>query len=102
MDLLYIAGGPTEIGSFRNIELIRQVVSESGKQSEERTIIDLYDLFIRGIHKSIVLESGDRIQIPSISNHSTIIGEIKSPAQYEWKNDTTIKEFVQMSGGFSP
>src|SRR5690606_21772805 len=80
---LFVSGGVKESGSLRKIQLKRQgsLVSE----------LDLYDLLLRGDTKADQrLMPGDVIFIPPIGTTVAIQGEIRRPAIYELKAETTI------------
>ena len=92
LNALYQAGGPTQTGSLRNIrvERNRQAIVE----------MDLYDLLLRGERGSdIALQSGDTIFVPSIGPTVTIKGEVRRPAIYELKGQTTIRQALDTAGG---
>jgi protein involved in polysaccharide export with SLBB domain len=91
---IFLAGGPNEIGSFRNIRLIRNgdVVAE----------LDLYEFFAKGQNVANVrLQDDDIIFVPTYNNHVIFDGEVKRPAIYELKNSETLSDLVSISGGFS-
>lgn len=92
---LYLAGGPSEKGSFRNIRLIRQ--------GETIANIDLYDFLLKGeISLNRRLQDEDLIFIGSTQQQVTIEGEIRRPAIYELTNNETLENLIEYSGGFSP
>ncbi|MGC9326201.1 MAG: SLBB domain-containing protein, partial [Candidatus Hinthialibacter sp.] len=101
LDLLYYCGGPTDKGSFRSIELIRNKVHSDGSKTTETTIIDLYNIFLLGRHDSITLEAGDRLYVPNVGNTASIAGQVKYPARYEWSEGSTLKDLVDLCGGFT-
>ena len=72
---LYVAGGPGEIGSYRNIRLTKL----SGEVHE----LDLYDLLRKGQPLLTPLSDGDTIYIPPLDGEVSINGEVKRPARYE-------------------
>jgi protein involved in polysaccharide export with SLBB domain len=66
-NLLYLCGGPSDMGSYRNIELIRGNVLK-------RTI-DLYAFLLKGDQKdNLLLLEGDVIRIPYYSKRITLNG----------------------------
>lgn len=92
---LFVSGGVKESGSLRKIQLKRQgsLVSE----------LDLYDLLLRGDTKADQrLMPGDVIFIPPVGTTVAIQGEIRRPAIYELKAETTIGELVEVAGGYRP
>lgn len=88
---LYMAGGPTENGSFRNIKLIR-----NNKSSE----VDLYDFLING-NKScdLPLLSGDVVFVPLVGPQATVRGEVKRPGVYELKGGEQVSGLLELAGG---
>lgn len=92
---LYASGGVKPIGSLRDIQLKRQgqVVGR----------LDLYDMLIRGDTNSAVakLLPGDAIFIPPVGATVSIDGEVKRPAIYELRGDTSIGDLVGVAGGLS-
>lgn len=92
---LFASGGIARVGSLRNIQLKR-----SGQLI---TTLDLYDLLLNGdTSKDERLLPGDVIFIPPIGEVASVRGEVKRPAIYELKNEKTLKELVQLSGGYLP
>ncbi|MDD5456518.1 MAG: SLBB domain-containing protein [Candidatus Margulisbacteria bacterium] len=91
---LYASGGPTKIGTLRNIQLIRD--------RRLYKTIDLYDLLIYGDKSDdIQLKKGDTIYVPKIADTAAIKGEIKVPAIYELKENTTMYSLLAMSGKYT-
>lgn len=92
LNALYLAGGPTAYGSFRDIRLIR------GGENAYR--IDLYDYLLRGDDLAgIRLEPGDVIFVPVHGDHVSIRGEVVREAIYELRPDETLAHLVQHAGG---
>lgn len=50
---------------------------------------------------SIYLEEGDQIHIPSITNLATIQGEVSIPGTHTFVEDTSIYEYIELSGGLT-
>lgn len=91
---LYSSGGPTENGSFRNIEIIR-----GGKLL---TILDVYDFLLMGdLKNNIRLQDQDIIRVPTYKNRVEIVGEVKRPAIFEIKDDEGFEDLLQFAGGFT-
>ena len=92
---IFAAGGVSDIGSLRNIE-----VKRAGKIVQT---VDLYDLLIRGDSSSdILLQSGDVVFIPTQSKSVSILGEVRRPAIYELKTGEDFNSIIEMSGGLLP
>ncbi len=91
---LVAAGGPSTLGTLRKIELKR-----NNQTIEE---FDFYDFLLYGDKsKDCRLEAGDVIFVPTIGNVVVIMGEIKRPAIYEFKETLRIKDFIAMAGGLT-
>ena len=91
---LYLSGGLTGIGSFRDIQVRR------GSQVAAR--FDLYDLLLKGRRDNdITLQSGDTVFVPVASGIVTVDGAVQRPARYDLKGDQTFAEVIAMAGGFT-
>lgn len=91
---LAYSGGILEIGTLRNIKLIRN----DGKSYS----FDLYKLLINGDRShDITIESGDVIIIDAADQFITLSGEVKRPAIYEVKNDETLEDLIEFGLGFT-
>jgi len=91
---LFVSGGITPIGSLRNIQLKRagDVISE----------FDLYDLLLRGdTSKDVRIQPGDVIFVPPVGSLVGISGEVKRPAIYELKGESTAMQSIDIAGGFT-
>jgi polysaccharide export outer membrane protein len=92
---LFVSGGVKTIGSLRNIQLKRggRIV----------TTLDLYDLLLRGDTRADErLLPGDVIFVPPIGATVGIGGEVRRPAIYELKDETTAAQLLQLAGGLMP
>ena len=91
---LFQAGGVTDIGSLRNIQVRR-----SGKII---TTFDIYDLLMRGDPSGdIRLQSGDVLFVPTIDSVVEIRGEVRRPMAYELSGGETVANLIDMAGGFT-
>ncbi len=91
---LYRAGGTTDAGSLRSIEVIR-----NGRKVSSS---DLYDYIFKGKKSTDVrLQEGDVIIVPSYERIVTIDGEIKRPMAYEIKRGETLADLLEYAGGFT-
>ncbi|MFQ3277373.1 MAG: polysaccharide export outer membrane protein [Colwellia sp.] len=92
---IFAAGGISDIGSLRNIELKR-----SGNLV---ATLDLYDLLINGDSSSdILLQSGDVVFITAKGNTISVEGEVRRPAIYELSQNESFNDVLAMSGGLLP
>ncbi|WP_426668546.1 SLBB domain-containing protein [Mucilaginibacter sp. McL0603] len=91
---LYAAGGPNDVGSFRQIEVIR----------DNKVIrhVDLYDFLVKGSQKdNISLQDQDVIRVPSYKVRVQLKGEVKIPALFEVLQGETLQNVLDFSGGFT-
>ena len=94
LQVLYVGGGITDIGSLRNIQVKRQgnVVAK----------LDAYDILLRGDTSGDVrLASGDSVFVPTVERLVTVVGEVKRPAIYEVTSNDQLKDLLQMAGGLT-
>lgn len=95
MNALYLSGGPTAIGSLRQIELVR-----NGKK---QTSFDLYDFLFKGdLSKNLLLQDGDVIRVGFCQTRVALKGAFNKPALYEAREGETAKDLVAYAGGVSP
>lgn len=93
--VLFAAGGISDIGSLRNVQLKR-----SGKLIQS---LDLYDLLIKGDSSGDeLLKAGDVVFIPPVNKRITIDGEVTRPAVYEFDNNEGFVDVIAMAGGVLP
>lgn len=89
---LYAAGGPTERGGFRSIQIRRgdRVVDS----------LDLYDYLLSGNSRSdIRLQTGDVVFVPAHGPRIELTGEVIRPAIYEIKPEETLRDLLRDAGG---
>ena len=90
---LYRAGGFSELGSLRNVSLIR-----NGKTVAN---IDVYDFIVEGKSaKNVNLQDGDMIIVPTYEAIVGVYGYVKRPMKYELKQGETLEDLVAYAGGF--
>jgi polysaccharide export outer membrane protein len=91
---LTVSGGPSEYGSFRKIDLIRD--------SKRLETIDLYDLFMHGKSTfSTRLRSGDIIFIHPALKMVSINGAVKREGLYELKDNETGSDLLYYANGIT-
>ena len=91
---LNISGGPSDVGSFRSIRLIR-----NNKTIET---IDLYDTFISGEASfNIRLRSGDLVFVDPILNLVTLVGGFKRPGVYEFLESESFALAILFGNGLN-
>ncbi len=93
LSALYAAGGPTENGSFRRVEIRRG--------DSHLAPLDLYDYLLRGDSRNDPrLENGDVIFVPVRGTQARITGAVVRPAIYELLPQETLRDLLRAAGGF--
>ncbi|MEO6819557.1 MAG: SLBB domain-containing protein [Ginsengibacter sp.] len=93
-NILFISGGPTDMGSYRDIQIIR------GGQNKRSA--DLYDFLVNGDQKdNALLQEGDVIRIPYYKDRVILAGNVKRQGKYEMKDKETFRDLLNFSGGFT-
>ena len=91
---LYRAGGVSDIGSLRNIQVVRG--------GQKIATVDVYDFIMKGkINDDIRLQEGDVIIVPPYEALVSIEGNVKRPMKYEMKNNESVATLLKYAGGFS-
>ncbi len=91
---LYLAGGVSEVGSLREISLVRN--------NKTIAIFDIYDFILNGkFNASITLQDGDVITVPPYKNLVDMAGKVKRPMVYEMKDGESVKTILDYAGGFT-
>jgi polysaccharide export outer membrane protein len=91
---LFQAGGVTDIGTLRNIQVRRagSVVAT----------FDTYDLLMKGdVSDDIRLQSGDVVFVPPYTGVIDVEGELKRPMVYELVGGETLGDVLAMAGSFT-
>lgn len=92
LQALSVAGGVSEYGSYREINLIRK--------NEIIETLDVYDLLIDGNYNlKKRLRSGDVIFVESRKNIVSIDGAVKRPAKYEITDDQFLNDVLRYANG---
>ena len=93
LSVLTKAGGPSDIGSFREIELIRD--------SKIYKKIDLYAFMQNGDQtQNVGLRDHDVIRVAPHMGRLEIKGQVKRPGIFELKGKESLAQFLQYAGGF--
>jgi protein involved in polysaccharide export with SLBB domain len=94
VNAIFATGGPSPQGSLRDIQVRRDGATI--------THFDLYDLLIKGDKsKDVRLQPGDVIYIPHVGPLVAIYGSVNTPAIYEMKDNSTLKELIEDAGDLS-
>jgi polysaccharide export outer membrane protein len=92
---LYEAGGLTERGNFRAVEVRRG--------SKLVATVDLYDYLVRGITPADVqLGAGDAVFVPVRGARVKITGEVLRPGIYEARAGEGVGSLIDFAGGLTP
>jgi protein involved in polysaccharide export with SLBB domain len=93
LSALTMAGGPSEIGSYRAIELIRD--------NKVVKTFDLYAFMQNGDQsQNMGLKDRDVIKVPPYKGRIEIKGQVKRPGIFELNATESFKQFLQYAGGF--
>ena len=91
---LYLSGGPSSIGSFRNIKIIR-----------DNSIIknlDIYKFLVEADPSdNIILKDEDIIFIPPADKRVDVKGEFKRNGLFELKANEKLNDLIRFAGGFT-
>jgi len=94
LNALYAAGGPTEKGTFRSIQIIR-----NGKHLKD---FDIYNYLIKGSEEgNVLLRDQDIILVKPYDSKIEVQGNVKRPGLYELKQGETITNLVGFFSGFT-
>ena len=93
-NLLYLSGGPSRIGSFRNIEIERN--------GEVIALLDVYDYLVGGKqNRYIPLQDQDIIRVVPYNTRIELVGQVKRPGYFEMKGEEPLSEAIRFGGGFT-
>jgi protein involved in polysaccharide export with SLBB domain len=91
---LMMAGGISENGSYRKIDLVRN--------NKVIKSVDLYDIFIYGKSGFVErLRSGDSIIVRPSMKMVSISGAVKRPALYELNDNDNFSDLIEFGNGFA-
>jgi polysaccharide export outer membrane protein len=91
LNVLSASGGPTEIGTIRNIQIIR---------GNTKKILDVY-AFMRNpiLQFDFFLQNNDIIYVPPAETIVTVEGAVNRPMKYELKAVDKLKDLIEYAGG---
>jgi len=91
---LYMAGGPSEIGTLRNIKVYRN--------NRLVTTVDVYDYILNGkLSGNIRLADNDVITVGTYDCLVNVTGKVKRPMYYEMKRNESMKTLITYAGDFA-
>ena len=91
---LYMAGGPNDIGTLRDIKVYRD--------NRLVTAVDVYDYILNGkLEGNVRLADNDVIVVGPYDCLVNIVGKVKRPMFYEMKNTESVATLLKYAGGFT-
>lgn len=94
-NILAYIGGPSPIGSLRNIQIKR-----------DGEIIDRFDLYRFLFHperqQDIFLQNNDYLFVPLAQKIVEIAGDVKRPGKYELLQTETFEDLLEYAAGYTP
>ncbi|MGK0457648.1 MAG: protein involved in polysaccharide export with SLBB domain, partial [Polaribacter sp.] len=95
LNALYVAGGPTKLGTFREVQLVRA--------NKVVATLDIYDYMLSGTQEgNLKLQDQDVLLVAPYKNLVSVEGAVKRAGIYELKEGQTLADLVQYFGGFTP
>jgi len=91
LNALYAAGGPNEIGTYRDIKILR-----NGKTVYS---IDLYDYFANGKYPNVYLRDQDVILVKPYEAEIELLEGFKQLGLFEVKKNESVNDLLKLSGG---
>ena len=91
LNALYAAGGLNEIGTYRDIKILR-----NGKTVYS---IDLYDYFANGKYPNVYLRDQDVILVKPYEAEIELLEGFKQLGLFEVKKNESVKDLLKLSGG---
>ncbi len=91
---LYMAGGPNDIGTLRNVKVYRHGHLLSN--------VDVYDFLLNGkLTGDVRLQDNDVITVSPYEALVNITGKVKRPMYYEMKKTESAATLLKYAGGFT-
>jgi len=91
---LYMAGGPSKIGTLRNIKVYRH--------NKLVSTVDVYDYILNGkLSGNVRLGDNDVIVVGSYDCLVNVTGKVKRPMYYEMKTGESVGTLIDYAGGFT-
>ena len=88
---LSASGGPSQLGSVREIQWIR---------GDKKTLLDLYEFMVNpSVNADLALENNDILFVPVAQKIVSISGAVKRPMKYEIKGKENLNDLIVFSGG---
>lgn len=91
---MYLAGGPSKLGTVRAIKLYRN--------NKLKSTLDVYDFILNGkFDANVRLEDNDVVMIGPYTGVVTLSGAVMRPMRYEIVEGETIADLIGYAGGFT-
>ena len=91
---LYMAGGPNDIGTLRNIKVYRK--------NRLVSTVDVYDYILNGkLSGNVRLGDNDVIVVGAYDCLVNVTGKVKRPMYYEMKSTESVGSLIDYAGGFT-
>ena len=95
LNALYVAGGPTKMGTFRDVQLVRA--------NKVVATLDIYQYMLSGTQEgNLKLQDQDVLLVKPYKNLVSVEGAVKRAGIYELKDGQTLAELAEYFGGFTP
>ncbi len=92
-NVLYAAGGISEHGTLRSINVFRN--------NKKISTVDVYDFIFNGnLEGNVRLQDNDVVSVGVYDAIVNVQGKVKRPMLYEMKGNETLANLVKYSGGF--
>ena len=91
---LMAAGGPTDEGSLRRVEHMRD--------GSVIGTIDFYNFLLKGVRSELQpFANGDTLLVPPVGPEVTIVGAVLRPATFELLDENKLADVLRLAGGVS-
>ena len=96
----FIASSPSQVGEATGLSHILSELKEY--ESTGRVIVEMDQLKLKeNSQQNIYLNDGDEIHIPPYTSNIFIFGEVGNPGSIIFKDDLTIQDYIEQSGGLT-
>ena len=93
-NVLYMAGGPNQIGTLRSVKVYR-----GGKLLSN---VDVYDFVLNGkLTGDVRLQDNDIVTVGPYESLVNVTGKVKRPMYYEMKQGESLATAIKYAGGFT-
>ncbi|MEN8856929.1 MAG: SLBB domain-containing protein [Flavobacteriaceae bacterium] len=94
LNALYVAGGPSKMGTFREVKLVRD--------NKTVAVLDIYEYLLFGTQKgNLKLQDQDVLLVGPYKNLVSVEGAVKRTGIYELRDGENLADLISYFGGFS-